>query len=334
MAAIRKRNGKYQVQVRRQGSSPIAKSFIKLTDAREWARMMEVSADRQELAPRRSELAAITLADLITRYRDNETPRKKGATTERIMLNAFLRHAISRKPLSSLTQSDFAAYRDERLAAVKPASIRRQLMTVRAVLSKAMTDWNVPLRNNPMAGLKLPAQENKRQRRLSPKEWERIMRAERQDTNPLTLLIARFCLETAMRRGEVLALKWLDVDLERSTAIIREAKSGEGRVVPLTQGAVHVLLEVADLPASTSKAATDPVFPITTITLHASWRGLVSRAGIVDLRFHDLRHEAISRLFELGLTAPEVATISGHRTVAQLFRYAHDAGHQRLAARI
>lgn len=322
MASIRKRNGKYQAQVRRQGFEPLSQTFTTLADAKEWARAMEVKADRAELTPKRHDLKTVTLRDLVVRYRDTETPRKKGAATERTMLDAFLRHAICKKPLAVLARSDFASFRDERLDHVKPASVRRQLMTIQAVLTKAMTDWDFPLRSNPIAGLKLPTGENKRQRRLSSAEWSQLQAAVRDDTNQLTLPIVRFALETAMRRGELLALRWWDVDLDRKTAIIREAKSGVGRVIPLTSGAIEALQQAASVHGC---KASHPVFPISMVTLHASWRGLVKRAGVVDLKFHDLRHEAISRLFEVGLTVPEVASISGHRTVGQLFRYAHAA---------
>lgn len=318
MATIRRRGDKFHVQFRRQGFEPVTKSFMKLTDAKEWARLMETQADRQDLAPSRKELKAVTLGDLITRYRDTVTPRKKGAITETVMLNAFLRHPICKKPLSSLTPSDFAAYRDERLSSVKPASIRRQLMTVQAVLTKAMTDWDMPLRRNPLSGIKLTTGENKRQRRLSVGEVARLQAAVRKDTNPYTILVVGFALETAMRRGEILSLTWADIDFDRSYALIREAKNGTGRLVPLTPTAIRILQQARALQADNTT-----VFPVAVVTLHSSWRGLIKRAGITDFRFHDLRHEAISRLFELGLTAPEVASISGHRTVSQLFRYAH-----------
>lgn len=301
---------------------PVVKTFVRLIDAKEWARMMEVKADLSELPPRRDTLKTTTLGDLVTRYRDSETPRKKGAVTERTMLNAFLRHPICQRPLVGLSRSDFVSFRDERLAKVKPASVRRQLMTIQAVLTKAMVDWDFPLKANPVSGLKLPTGDNKRQRRLSSTEWVRLQAAVRDDTNSLTLPIVRFALETAMRRGELLALTWRNVDLNRKAATVREAKSGLGRVIPLTSAAIEALREAAELHGNSEAS---PVFPIAKVTLHSSWRGLVKRAKVTDLKFHDLRHEAISRLFEVGLTVPEVASISGHRTIGQLFRYAHAA---------
>lgn len=322
MATIRKRGDKYHVQFRRQGFAPITRSFLKLSDAKEWARLTETQADRQDLAPDRKVLTGVTLADLVTRYRDTVTPNKKGAGTEAIMLTAFLRHDICRKSLSNLTTADFATYRDERLQTVKPASVRRQLMTIQAVFTKAMTEWEIPLKSNPLVGLRLVSGENKRQRRLGTAELTLIYAAVRPDTNAFVIPVVKFALETAMRRGEILALTWGNIDFERSSATIVEAKNGTGRVIPLTYAAIEALRQVKVLNTLPISAKVS-VFPIKPVTLHSSWRGLVGRAKISDLHFHDLRHEAISRLFEYGLTAPEVASISGHRTVGQLFRYAH-----------
>lgn len=109
------------------------------------------------------------------------------------------------------------------------------------------------------------------------------------------------------------ALEWAR-DAERQ-ADIPESKNGEARTIPLSKSAISVL---GDLP--TGK---DRVFPISANSLKLAWKRVLKRAGITDLHFHDLRHEAISRLFEQGLTVPEVALISGHKDARQLFVYAH-----------
>ena len=103
MATIRKRGAKYEVQVRRTGFPPVTKSFHKLSDAREWAGLIETQADRQELSPDRKVLSLITLADLVSRYRDTVLPNNKGGHVETIMLNAFLRHPICKKNLADLS---------------------------------------------------------------------------------------------------------------------------------------------------------------------------------------------------------------------------------------
>jgi integrase len=118
-----------------------------------------------------------------------------------------------------------------------------------------------------------------------------------------------------MRRGELLSIQWRDVDLSNRTVRIRQTKNGHERTIPLTTKAVSVL---RDLPSRS-----DRLLPVSGNTARLAWERLKRRAGISDLRFHDLRHEAISRFFELGLNVPEVAMISGHRDPRMLFRYTH-----------
>jgi integrase len=118
-----------------------------------------------------------------------------------------------------------------------------------------------------------------------------------------------------MRRGELLAIKWRHVDLERRTVHLPHTKTGQPRTVPLTDGAVAILTGL--------KATDEDVFPIDPSALRWAWNTACKEAGITDLHFHDLRHEGVSRLFELELSVPEVALISGHKTMNCLFRYTH-----------
>lgn len=363
MATIRRRGRRYEVQVRRKGHSPVSRSFSRLSDAREWARTMETRADRGDLAPDRSALRSITLADLIKRYRDEVLPDKKGGEFETIMLNAFLRHRICRKTLDILTPADFAAWRDERTSRAKTnrpitlKSAKRILSPIQRLIQVAMDEWEIPLRENPVARLNLNVKDNRRERRLREGELARIVEAAESNRNPYILPIVLFALETAMRRGEILAMCWQHVDLKRLSVAIPESKNGYSRMIPLTDRAKAILLSIAgcrsggDQPSVTvmqgeiyekrlSNGIVDTsrvfnwnsnnrisekerIFPVSAMAVRMAWDRLMKRAGIVDLHFHDLRHEAISRYFELGLTVPEVASISGHRDLRMLMRYAH-----------
>lgn len=319
MATIRKRADKFQVQFRRQGFTPETRTFIKYADAKEWSRLVETQADRQELSPDRKVLETVTLGDLVTRYRDEIVPKLRAADKEAYIVNAFLRHPICRKTLSELTVRDFVRYRDERLKAVTPKSLQRMLSPINHMFKLAVEEWAIPLKENPLVTLRLKVIDNKRQRRLTADELDMLTVAAKRTRNPYVVLVVRFALETAMRRGEMLALKWAQVDTERRSAIILEAKNGHSRVIPLSSKAMEVLEQARTV----GEADQSRVFPLSANGLRLSWERLVRRAKINDLHFHDLRHEAISRLFELGLTVPEVASVSGHRTMGQLFRYAH-----------
>lgn len=333
MAYIRKHRGKYQVQIRRKGFAPITKSFHLLADAKEWARHVERQADRGELGPDRKELERITLADLIKRYLKEVIPTKKGAEIETIILDAFLRHRICKKRLSELSTADFASYRDERLKTITAKTLKRQLSPLSNMFEVARIDWKLPLPRNPLTELSLKAKDNKRDRRLRKGELDRLLQAAGKTRNPFILPVIRFALETAMRRGEILALRVRDVDIERCSATIRESKNGHSRTIPLSSLAVAILETTIAVMKAEDKAKNARIFPITPIALRLAWDRLTKRAEIEDLHFHDLRHEAISRFFEKGLTVPEVASISGHRDIRMLLRYAH-ADKGKLAAKL
>jgi len=126
MASIRKRRGKWQVQIRRKGSGAVSRTFHVLKDAQAWARHMEARADRGDLPAHPEALRGTTLGRLVERYRDTVSPRKRTHAAERAVLNIFLRHPICRRAVSDVTTVHFAAYRDERLKDLKPVSVKRQ----------------------------------------------------------------------------------------------------------------------------------------------------------------------------------------------------------------
>lgn len=341
MATIRRHRDKFQVRIRRKDAPELSRSFTSLRDAKEWANHQESKADRGELGPDRRELERIVLADLVKRYRDEIVPTKKGVEVERYILNAFLRHPICKKRVSDLTTADFALYRDQRLRGISSGSLKRQLTPLRNMFTVAKDEWGLPLRSNPLSGLTLKATDNKRERRLQAGEYASLLLALNKASSPLLCPIIRLAVATAMRRGEILNLQMRDIDLGRETIVIREAKNGHSRLIPLTSEAIAALRDAIALrenrskpiePAQQSHKANckhpalkerDKLFPISPNALRQAWETAVKRADLEDLHFHDLRHEAISRLFELGLTVPEVASISGHRTLSQLMRYAH-----------
>jgi len=314
MASIRNHQGKWQVRVRREGLRPLSKSFILKKDALEWARQMELRADRRDLPEDPRQLQQFTLGELVKRYRDEVTIQKRSREIETAFLNAFLKHPICSRKLSEIRTEDFAQYRDERLTTIKPVSLKRQLDPVHNLFEVAKREWGLPILVNPLAALKLRVMATRRERRLNDDEWPQLLVAARSARNPFVEPIIRLARETGMRRGELLNLQGRHVDLGRRSLTIPISKNGHARTIPLSLEAVSVL----------SQCRTDgQLFPITRNAFRLAWERVKLRAGIEDLHFHDLRHEAISRLFELGLTTPEVALISGHRDIRMLFRYSH-----------
>ena len=180
-----------------------------------------------------------------------------------------------------------------------------------------MNEWGLMLSANPVDRVKMPPSSPARNRRLEDGEFEQLEEAAKQTKNPHIWPIIVFAIETGMRRGEILGLRWEDVDLDRRIAFLPLTKNGSSREVPLSTKAVQVLA------AQRQSNDTPAPFPVTPNSFRLAWDRLRSRAGLSDLRFHDLRHEAISRFFELRLTIPEVAVISGHKDPRMLLRYTH-----------
>ena len=316
MATIRKRGDKYQVQVRHAGMRPLSKSFHQLKDAQVWARQTEVQADRRDLPPDRKELERVTLGELVERYRTTVSVNKRSYDKERYFLKVFGDHPLCRKFISEITTSDFAAYRDERIREVKPMSLKRELAPIQNLFKVARNEWGLPIRDNPLDKLQFKAVDNRRERRLRPRELDKLIDAAHRRRNPLIAKIIQFAVETGMRRGEMLAIEWRHVSDDGRSLLIPDTKNGYSRTIPLTETAFALLHSV-------KREGQERAFPITANALRLAWERLKRRIGIDDLHFHDLRHEAISRFFEKGLTTPEVALISGHRDMRMLFRYAH-----------
>lgn len=315
MATIRRRGSAWQAQVRRQGSTPITKSFATKANAVLWARDLERSIDRAELPANIRDLERITLADLLARYEAEVTPRKRGAKQEHYKLRVIRSHAIAAAPLAKLTSSTLCSYRDDRLKKVRAGTVRRELALLQHCLEIARREWGTPLLTNPMQSITLPRPARARDRRLELGDEQKLRLAIRSHHAWYLGPLMQLAVETSMRRGELLSLLWADVDLDKRTAHLPVTKNGNARTVALTPRAIAVL---GSLPRSDER-----VFPVSGNAVRLSWERLRARAGLPGLRFHDLRHEAVSRLFEAGLNIPEVALMSGHRDTRMLLRYTH-----------
>ena len=315
MATLRKRGDRWQVQVRRQGHKSLSKSFALKIDAERWARQIETDADRTGFPIDPRILKTVTVADLIRRYRDAVTPTKRGRDNETIILNALLRQSFAALSLSEVSPKVFANYRDCRLERVKPTTIRREMTLLQHTFELANREWGFPIENNPLKSLRRPQPDKPRDRRLEGGELEVLLQGCRKSRVGYLLPVIQFAIETGMRRGEITQMQWQDVDLDKRLLHIPITKTGYPRTIPLTDQATKILTaQPTDRPSP---------FTITPDGLRQAWKRLVRRVGLDGLHFHDLRHEAVSRFFEMGLSVPEVALISGHRDPRMLFRYTH-----------
>ena len=184
------------------------------------------------------------------------------------------------------------------------------------IFETALKEWDIPIGSNPVRFIAKPKENKPRDRRLEEDEEQRLLNSCRQSRNIYLLALVIVAIETGMRRGELLSLQRKDVSFIKRTAYLPMTKNGSPRTVPLSTRAISVL---DTLPINFSGY----VFPVSITALRGLWIRTCKRAGINNLHFHDLRHEATSRFFELGLNVMEVAAITGHKDLRMLQRYTH-----------
>ena len=319
MATIRKLSGRWQAQVRRRGMKPRCKSFDTKLEAEKWARDLEAQVDRFGAAPDTKILESNTLGDLLERYQREVSPLKRGSVQEIQRIDVLRRHDLAYRTMIGLSQQDIASFRDERLQSVAPSTTVRELAIVSHVIEVAIRDWGLPLAKNVVKLVRRPVIRNERSRRLTGDEEQRLLDGCAGGKIPYFQTLIILAIETGMRRGELLGLNWSDVSHNRRVISLAMTKNGTSREVPLSQRAFDALMDWkahADVDQST-------VFPMKAGSLEQAWYRLLKRVGITGLRFHDLRHEGVSRLFERGLNVIEVSSVSGHRELRMLKRYTH-----------
>jgi len=302
MPSIRRRNGKYQVQVRVKGQSA-ARSFALLSDAREWARLREYElVGRQNLG---RQYQPTNFAEILRKYAKEVTPQKRSSRNETIVIEALLREDWVNVPLSYLSVTHLIEFRDRRLETVKPATIRRQLNIIKHACTVAERDWDYGTPIDIIKKLQLPKNPQHLVRRITPTDEQKLFDAVSQCRCKLILPVVRIGLLTGMRLSEILSLRWDDYDVAAGWLYIRQTKNGLTHEFPIIKEISEI---INDLPRYSDKV----VFPITSSAVGQAFRRARQRAGLPHVRIHDLRHEAISRFFDFGLTVPEVA--SWHRS--------------------
>jgi integrase len=258
-----------------------------------------------------AEADSTTLAEALERYGKEVSIMKKSGKIELYRIGTLKTDKIAKLHLSRIRGADLAEYRDRRLAAgLSDSSVRLELAIISNLFTVAMKEWRMEGLRNPVLAVRKPPPGKARDRRFLPGEEKNLLA----ECAPSLRAIVLFALETGMRRGEIHKLLWKDVDLAKCTARLFDTKNSEDRTIPLSSRALNVLKGL-------SRNINGKVFPGADIS--HSFAAACARGGIEDLRFHDLRHEATSRLFEKGFNPMEVSAITGHKTLQMLKRYTH-----------
>jgi integrase len=316
MASIRQRAGRWQARVTRQGFAPETRTFNSKSDAARWARTLETELD-QGIFASRTVAERTRFSDVIQRYAREVSMTKRGGKDEVIRLTAIARTRIAKLSMSALSAKAFAEYRDARLRLVAPATVIRDLAMLSSIINHCRREWGIAMLN-PIALVRKPPATRGRNRVLEPDEEMRLLDAlqPRGRRSPWMAPAVVLALETAMRRGELLSLRWANISLERRTAHLEMTKNGKSRTVPLSPRALATLEAMPRSPDGR-------VFPITYMGLHAAFRRSCARAGIAGLHFHDLRHAATTRLASRLPNVIELMAVTGHSDARSLARYYH-----------
>ena len=312
MATIRKRFGKWQVQIRRHNYPQIIKSFKEKSTASKYAREIELKMDKQQFEDY-SNAASTTLRDILTRYRDEITPKKKGAKWETYKLNLLIRHKISSLSLLHLNPTALCALKNELSINRKPGTVKHYFNFINNAWNTAERVWGINLPpKNPIKYVILDKVYDRRDRILNEEEYKKLLASASVSNLRILNDMIILAYQTAMRFGEILKLNRKDVDLNKRLITLRDTKNGEDRTIPISNIAIEVLRKYP---------FGERYFIIKRDQFRHYFEQACRRAEINNFRFHDLRACAITKMFLSGMTVPEVAVISGHKTWSQLSRY-------------
>ncbi len=339
MAYFEQRKAGWMVQVRRRGMPTLSRTFDLKTDAENWAREVERELQRGNAVLLRDDAGKTTLAQVAARYVSGpvQSMRAKADVTRHMRAAS---ERFGSMFLSAIRAVDVAAWRDDLLRdGLAPQSVIHHLNALSGLFSYVEKELSITLPSgNPVRSIRKPSLPKPRDRRLRLGELDALLAAAdtgRSDRIPGMRQAITLATETSMRLGELLGLEWKRIDLDKRTAHLTHTKNGESRTVALSSAAVAAL-------QSLPRRIDGRMFAWTTPQgFERSWKLCKARAlaayqadcgasrkspdpdFLTDLRFHDLRHEATSRLFEKGLGIMEVASMTGHKSLSMLKRYTH-----------
>ena len=335
MSSIQKRGLTFRVRITRQGKSTLSGTFYSRNEALQWAKDIEAKlylGIYEEITPKIAK--NISFREAAQHYLKTHSIHKKIVRCETSRLKILIER-WGDIPVEQINKAAILELRDDLLSLGRSGeTINHYFNTLSKLFQMLVGDWDLVIAN-PIKGIKRMPPSQGRSKRVTS-DIEKIL-LNSCDAISLSLLcsIIKFAIQTGMRRGEIMGLTWDDIDLPNRKAYLHQTKNGEPRQVPLTRQAMAVLEALS--------SDEERVFPMSMTCLrsqferikeHAKpkWDGIGSNP-FEDLRFHDLRHEALSRLSDAGLNVIELSHISGHKTLGMLKRYTHPS-HQAIFARL
>ena len=317
---IRKRNGRYTVEIHKQGFKRIIKTFAQKSDARKFGIDTEVQMERKRYKDI-SNASKTTLRAVLERHLHERMNEVKEPKKEKSRFNTINKSKVVEKFLSDLTPNDFAQYRDARSKdGATGATIVRELSFMSVAIRKAIKIYGCWIPEHPIPNAIKPEEAPPRNRRLEDGEHELLKEyckgaPKFKKPSPYWCDAIDFAIEEALRLNEQLTLQWKQVSLEKKvmTILAKHSITKTERVVPLTPRALEILRKIP-------RSIDGRVFPMSINNFNRSWRAICKNADIKGLHWHDLRTESISRLFEAGLSPSEIQMFSGHKTISLMIK--------------
>ena len=344
MAAIRERkdqNGKvsYQAQVRIQGYPPQSKTFLRKTDAKQWAIQTETEI-RTGMTIRKSTASKHTVREMLERYRDNVLIDKANGGKDHKTHIAWWIDELGHYALSEVT-TDLVTRSMDKLKKSKtrlgkspaPATVLRYLMALSHAFNVARKQWNW-CESSPVENVQRPKVKNERTRYLTDSEREALLHACKNSPNTDLYLVVLLAISTGMRKGEIMGMRWQDIHTAPDQSFTRvhltKTKNDKARSVLLTSPALELMEErrIKQIDSLQAKAATGLIFPSAVnanqpVDLRKPWGSALQAAGIEEFRFHDLRHTTASYLAMNGASLLSISKVLGHQTTKMTERYSH-----------
>lgn len=331
---------RYRVKVRLRGHPPASGSFKRLTDAKRWAQSTE-AAIREGRYFKTTEAKRHTLGDLVERYITEVLPTKpKNASNSKQHL-LWWQTKLGAYALADVTpalvvkcRNDLLATTTRRGTKMANATVVRYMASLSHAFSLAMKDWQW-IDDSPLRKVSKPKEPRGRERFLSDDERHALLQACKASASRFLHIVVVLALSTGMRRGEIMALRWPQVDIPRGRILLLETKNDTSRAVPLTGLALTMVGDLAKVrridtdlvfygdvhPKANSK--TGAKIDIKPVDLTKPWTTALRKAELENFRFHDLRHSAASYLAMNGATTIEIAAVLGHKTLQMVKRYSH-----------
>jgi len=321
----------YKARIRRPGQGQLSKTFRYKSDAEKWAKQQEAALVRDDTGLT-TPAQKHTLREVIARYRTERLPELAPGTQVAYDIHLrFWDEHLGHFKLSELRPDKIAELRDNlREQGKKPAGVNRYLAALAAVLTRCVKHWHI-LESNPVQRVAKLTENNARERFLTEVELARLLNTCRESNSPDLYTAVLLSITTGARQGEVLGLRWSDVDFQRGIITLRHTKNGDSRTLAIAAQVLSLLKErKANREQSNVTALHDNglVFPSRVsanqpVNLRDGFNAAVKRAGLGDFHWHDLRHSCASFLAESGASLRQIGEVLGHRSVEATRRYSH-----------